>query len=60
VSPTQTSPDIPAASDTRREIQVEIPAAEVVRETDKLIQKYQKLARSCFYYPAALFARHSE
>jgi trigger factor len=45
VSPTETSPAIPATSDTRREIQVEIPAVEVVRETDKLIQKYQKLAR---------------
>jgi trigger factor len=45
VSPTETSPEIPAASDTKREIQVEIPAVEVVRETDKLIQKYQKLAR---------------
>jgi trigger factor len=39
VSPTETS------SNTKREIQVEIPAAEVARETDTLIQKYQKLAR---------------
>jgi len=39
VSPTETS------SSTKREIQVEIPAAEVARETDTLIQKYQKLAR---------------
>jgi trigger factor len=39
VSPTETS------SSTRREIQVEIPAAEVSRETESLIQKYQKLAR---------------
>ena len=30
---------------TRREISVEVPAIEVQRETDALIQKYQKLAR---------------
>jgi len=53
VSPTETTPEtknetsneIIAAKDTKREIQVEIPAAEVARETEKLIQKYQKLAR---------------
>ena len=39
MSPTETS------SSTKREIQVEIPAADVARETDTLIQKYQKLAR---------------
>jgi trigger factor len=39
VSPTET------ASSTKREIQVEIPAEEVARETQTLIQKYQKLAR---------------
>jgi trigger factor len=39
VSPTETS------SSTKREIQVEIPAEEVSRETEALIQKYQKLAR---------------
>jgi trigger factor len=39
VSPTETS------SNTRREIQVEIPVEAVNRETDSLIQKYQKLAR---------------
>jgi trigger factor len=39
VSPTETT------SNTRREIQVEIPVEEVNRETDSLIQKYQKLAR---------------
>ncbi|MGD0514872.1 MAG: trigger factor [Terriglobales bacterium] len=39
MSPTETS------STTKREIQVEIPAEEVARETDTLIQKYQKLAR---------------
>jgi trigger factor len=33
------------ASSTRREIQIEIPAEEVTRETESLIQKYQKLAR---------------
>ena len=30
---------------TKREIAVEVPAEEVVRQTDALIQKYQKLAR---------------
>jgi trigger factor len=39
VSPTETS------SSTKREIQVEIPAEDVARETETLIQKYQKLAR---------------
>ena len=39
MSPTETT------SSTRREIQVEIPVAEVNRETESLIQKYQKLAR---------------
>jgi len=39
VSPTETN------NTTKREIEVEIPAAEVSRETETLIQKYQKLAR---------------
>lgn len=39
MSPTETG------SATKREIQVEVPAEEVARETDSLIQKYQKLAR---------------
>ena len=39
MSPTETN------TSTKREIEVEIPAAEVSRETDSLIQKYQKLAR---------------
>ena len=39
MSPTETS------SSTRREIAVEIPVEEVTRETNALIQKYQKLAR---------------
>jgi trigger factor len=39
VSPTETKDSI------KREIQVEIPAQEVSRETDALIQKYSKLAR---------------
>jgi trigger factor len=38
VSPTETT-------STKREIQVEIPVDEVNRETESLIQKYQKLAR---------------
>jgi trigger factor len=39
VSPTET------AESTKREIQVEIPADEVNRTTESLVQKYQKLAR---------------
>jgi trigger factor len=39
VSPTETN------SDVKREIEVEIPAQEVTKETDSLIQKYQKAAR---------------
>ena len=34
-----------AKETTKREIAVEVPAAEVTRETEALIQKYQKLAR---------------
>jgi trigger factor len=39
VSPTET------AESTKREIEVQVPAEEVARESDVLIQKYQKLAR---------------
>ncbi|MGA9356255.1 MAG: trigger factor [Terriglobales bacterium] len=39
MSPTDTK------ESTKREIEVEIPAAEVGRETETLIQKYQKVAR---------------
>jgi trigger factor len=39
VSPTETK------ESTKREIAVEVPAEEVQRETDALIQKYQKLAK---------------
>jgi len=39
VSPTET------AESTKREIEVQVPAEEVARESDALIQKYQKLAR---------------
>ncbi len=41
MSPTETS----TPGSTKREIEVEIPAADVARETETLIQKYQKLAR---------------
>jgi trigger factor len=41
----QTSTETTPAGNTKREIQVEVPAAEVARETEKLITKYQKLAR---------------
>jgi trigger factor len=40
VSPTETK-----EGTTKREIQVEIPADEVARQTESLIQKYQKMAR---------------
>ena len=40
VSPTETK-----ESSTKREIQVEVPADEVTRQTETLIQKYQKTAR---------------
>jgi trigger factor len=39
VSPTETS------ESTKREIQIEVPAGEVARTTESLIQKYQKHAR---------------
>ena len=39
MSPTETK------ESTKREIAVEVPAQEVTRETDALIQKYQKLAK---------------
>ena len=39
MSPTET------ATSTKRELEIEIPAEAVSRETDTLIQKYQKLAR---------------
>jgi trigger factor len=43
VSPTQTSEE--KKDGVKREISVEIPAAEVARETDVLVAKYQKVAR---------------
>ena len=39
MSPTETTPS------TKREIEVQIPPEEISRETEALIQKYQKLAR---------------
>jgi trigger factor len=42
VSPTETKE---TKDNTKREIEVEIPASEVGRETEALIQKYQKVAR---------------
>src|SRR5215469_3261432 len=41
VSPTETN----TSTSTKREIAVEIPADAVARETETLVQKYQKLAR---------------
>ena len=43
MSPTETRET--TKESTKREIEVEIPAAEVGRETETLIQKYQKVAR---------------
>lgn len=40
-----TPENTPKESATKREIQVEIPVADVNRQTDSLIQKYQKVAR---------------
>jgi trigger factor len=44
VSPTDTNASA-AKESTKREIEVEIPADEVGRQTESLIQKYQKVAR---------------
>src|SRR5882762_6598659 len=44
VSPTETA-DAKAKEGVKREISVEIPAPEVARETEVIIQKYQKVAR---------------
>jgi trigger factor len=45
VSPTETKESTTKESATKREIQVEIPVEDVNRQTDSLIQKYQKVAR---------------
>jgi trigger factor len=48
VSPTETTDAVKTEADkkdTKREISVEIPAAEVARETETQIQRYQKSAR---------------
>jgi trigger factor len=45
VSPTETKEDSIKESSTKREISIEIPVEEVNRQTDSLIQKYQKVAR---------------
>jgi trigger factor len=44
VSPTETA-DAKTKEGVKREISVEIPAPEVARETEVIIQKYQKMAR---------------
>jgi trigger factor len=44
VSPTETA-ETKNKESVKREISVEIPAAEVARETEVIIQKYQKVAR---------------
>src|SRR5579884_613678 len=41
----QRSTPMPEATETRREIQVEIPAEVVARQTETILEKYQKLAR---------------
>jgi trigger factor len=46
VSPTETeTPDAKKQDGVKREISVEIPADEVARETEVIVQKYQKVAR---------------
>lgn len=45
MSPTETKESATKESTTKREIQVEVPVADVNRQTDTLIQKYQKVAR---------------
>jgi trigger factor len=48
VSPTETgvvTKDATKQDGVKREISVEIPAAEVARETEMIVQKYQKVAR---------------
>jgi trigger factor len=45
VSPTDIKENTTKESTTKREIQVEIPVEDVNRQTDSLIQKYQKVAR---------------
>ena len=45
MSPAETKENTADESTTKREIQVEIPVEEVKRQTDSLIQKYQKVAR---------------
>ncbi len=44
MSPTETKEDSVKESATKREIEVEIPVADVNRQTESLIQKYQKVA----------------
>ncbi len=45
MSPTDLNESAAKESTTKREIVVEIPVADVARQTDTLIQKYQKMAR---------------
>ena len=45
MSPAEIKDSTTKESATKREIQVEIPVADVNRQTDSLIQKYQKVAR---------------
>ncbi len=45
VSPTDINENATKESSTKREIVVEIPVEDVTRQTDSLIQKYQKVAR---------------
>ena len=45
MSPTETKESTTKESATKREIEVEIPVEDVNRQTESLIQKYQKVAR---------------
>src|SRR5579864_3536561 len=44
MTPTETT-DAKNKDSVKREISIEIPAAEVTRETESIVQKYQKVAR---------------
>ena len=62
MSPTETTESASKESATKREIEVEIPVADVNRQTDTLIQKYQKVARIPGFrrghVPASIIRQH--
>ena len=56
MSPTDINENATKESATKREIVVEIPVADVARQTDSLIQKYQKVG-AFPAFAAAMFRR---